>query len=635
MIWLTLRGLRARWWRAVLTGLVAAIGIAIVAGTFIVSDTADRVGSDPDIDLVGRIMLIAGGVALLVGALVLNLTISVTVAQRRREMGLLRCIGTEVGQLRRSVLLEASVIGLLGAAFGLGLGVGVALLLRALINTKSFPGDLAGAELVLTPRTVLAALLIGCVVTVLSALGPAVRVGRLAPVAALHDARPAARRLSAVRLVAGALLLGAGLAAVPVAVDTWNGFLLLPGGALALAGVRLAGPAFAGRLAEVVGAPVAGVAGVPGSLGRLNAARSPERTAAMATALMVGLTLLTLLEVLYASAREPLLDEYRRDRADLRVTTLNKSTGTDVTPMPAGIVDQLRALDGVATVVADRCVNGKDASALFCATDPTALSRVVELEVADGNLARLGAGGIGMSDGDAARTGATLGSPVTIVAEGVTHTFTLAATYRHTSNFDGFLLTPEGFGQLGGTPAPGIVYVRAADGADRPALEAAVRRTASAADPAIEVQRRADLHEHDLQQMAQAAAVYRTLSALAAVVGLFGVVGTLMLSIVERRRELGLLRVVGMQRRQVRRMVRAEAVIVALVGAVLGLGLGVLFGWGGARVLAHSSAPSEFTLPVPNLALLAVLVAMAGVVAAVLPAGLASRVDLLRALAAE
>jgi putative ABC transport system permease protein len=635
MIWLTLRGLRARWWRAALTGLVAAIGIGIVTGTLIVSDTADRVGGDQDIDLIARIMLIAGAVALLVGAFVLNLTISVTVAQRRREMGLLRCVGAEVGQLRRSVLLEASVIGLAGAAIGLGLGVGVAVLLRRLIDTASFPGDLAGAGLVLTPRTVLAALLIGCVVTVLSALGPAARAGRMAPVAALHDLRPPARRLTVLRLAAGALLLGAGLAAVPVAVVTSNGFLLLPGGALALAGVRLAGPTFAGRLAEVVGAPVAGASGVPGALGRLNATRSPERTAAMASALMVGLTLLTLLEVLYASARAPLLDEYRRDHADFRLTTSNKRTGANGEPMPANIVDRLRALDGVDTVVADRCVTGKDRGALFCATDPAALARVIDLEVAAGGLDRIGAGGIAMSDDDATRTGAALGSPVTVVAEGATHTFTLAATYHRTTNFGGFLLTPEGFGRLGGTPVAGTVFVRAADRADRPALEAAVRRAATAVNPAIEVQRRVDLHEHDLAQMAQAAAVYRTLSALAAVVGLFGVVGTLVLSIVERRRELGLLRAVGMQRRQVRRMVRAEAVIVALVGAVLGLGLGVLFGWGGARVLAHSSSPSEFTLPVPNLALLAVLVAAAGVAAAVLPARLASRVDVLRALTTE
>jgi len=635
MIWLTVRGLRARWWRAFLTGLVAAVGIAIVAGTFIVSDTADRFGGDREIDLVRQIMLIAGGVALLVGAFVLNLTISVSVAQRRREMGLLRCVGAEVGQLRRSVLLEASVIGVLGAVTGLGLGVGVALLLRTLINTESFPGHLPGSGLVLAPRTVLAALLIGCVVTVLSALGPAVRAGRLAPVAALHDARPAARRLTVVRMVPGTLLLGAGLAAEPVAVFTLNGFLMLPGGALALAGVRLAGPAFAGRLAEVVGAPVAGASGVPGALGRLNAARSPERTAAMASALMIGLTLLTLIEVLYASARAPLLDEYRRDRADFRLTTFDKSTGASTATMPAGIVDRLRTLDGVDIVVSDRCVPGKDASALFCATDPAALARVVDLEAVAGGLDRLGAGGIAMSEDDAARTGAGMGSTVTVVTERATRTFTLAATYRDTPNFGGFLLTPEGFGQLGGTPTPGLVYMRAADGADRPALEAAVRRIASAADPAIEVQRRADLHERDLRQMAQAAAVYRTLSGLAAVVGLFGVVGTLVLSIVERRRELGLLRAVGMQRRQIRRMVRAEAVIVALVGAVLGLGLGVLFGWGGARVLAHSSAPSEFTLPVPVIALLAVLVAGAGVVAAVLPARLASRVDVLRALAAD
>jgi putative ABC transport system permease protein len=216
-----------------------------------------------------------------------------------------------------------------------------------------------------------------------------------------------------------------------------------------------------------------------------------------------------------------------------------------------------------------------------------------------------------------------------------TQTYTVAAIFRRTPNFDGTLMSAPGLARLGGTPQPGLLFVRVANGADPTAIRAALNRTANAVDPNIRVESRDERHRRDRDMMAGAASVYRALTGLAASIGLFGVVGTLVLSIVERRRELGLLRAVGMQRGQVRQMVRVEAVIVSLVGAALGLGLGVLFGWGAAEVFSHSSQPSEFTLPVLPLVVVAALVAIAGVVVAVLPARLAARVDVLRAVAAE
>jgi ABC-type lipoprotein release transport system permease subunit len=523
MIRVTLRGLLARGWRAALTSLAAVVGVAVVAGTLMVSDTADRRGTTEELDIVRQVMLLAGGVAVLVGAFVVNLTMSVTVAQRTRELAMLRCIGADNRQLRRSVLLEALLLGVLAVLAGLAAGFGVAVALRALINTGPFPGHLPGPGFVLSARTVVAAFAVGVLPTVLSALAPARRAGRVAPVAALHDLEPSTGRMRARRIVAGAVALAGGLAALPLAVVTRQGPLLFPGAALTLVGVRLLGPLFAGRVADTVGVPFRGVVG---GLGRRNAARDPDRTAATASTLMIGLALLTLVNVLFASVERPMLDAYHRDHADFQVWTAGDDPDVSQPTDPEAI-RRLRAVPELSSVVVVNCIDNEAKAGVECAVDPVEVGRVVDLEIHD------------------------------------------------------------------------------------------------------------EFHEHDLDQIRGAGAIYRALTGLAALVGLFGVASTLALSVVERRRELGLLRAVGMQRRQVRSMVRAEGVIVALVGAALGLAVGTLFGWAAAEVLSHSSQPTVFTLPVGTLAACVPLVALAGMLAAAVPARLAGRVGVLRAVTTE
>lgn len=640
MIALTVKGMVVHWRRALLTGMAAVVGVAIVSGTLIVSDTADRLGSqDSDLHIVRQVMLIAGGVTLLIGAIIVNLMVSVTVAQRTRELGLLRCIGASTSQLRRSVLLESLLTGAVNALAGLLLGFGVASALRALINTSTFSGQLPGHALTLTPRTVIAVLMVGCVATVLSGLGPARRASRVAPVAALLELPPAPGRRRRMRMVAGVLVFGAGLAALPIAVATGQGPLILAGAVLSLAGLRLLGPLLAGRLASAVGLPVAGALRMPGVLGRLNAVRNPERTAATASALAIGLALLAFLTILSASTKAPLLRDYARDRADFQLWPAasqeagDQKSGPRGEPMSPALVARLRALPEVAAVTPVRCVPGTSADqTAVCAADPVTIAEVKDLEMVSGSLADLGPGTLGVSQRDATAAGWTTGSAVTIHAAGSSRAFTVKAIYRTITTFGSYLMAPADLAQLG-AGATTTIYIRAA-AADPAAARAAVARVA-ADYPGVEIHDRAEFHESDLKQINNASAIYRALTGLAALVGLFGIVGTLALSIVERRRELGLLRAVGMQRRQVRSMIRAEAVIVALVGAVLGIGLGALFGWAAARVFEHSSSPTEFTVPVGGLAAVAALVVLAGVAAAVLPARLASRVDILRAIATE
>jgi putative ABC transport system permease protein len=632
VIGVTLRGLLSRWRRAVLTSLAAVVGVAIVSGTLMVSDTAGRAGTaDSDIDLVRQIMLIAGGVALLVGAFIVNLTTSVTVVQRTRELGLLRCIGADMRQVRRSVLLESLVIGLVAALAGLVSGYGVAIVLRMLINNGPLPGHLPGGSLVMSPRTVAAALIVGCLATVLSALAPARRAGRVSPVAALRDPSPPTGRVRTWRVVCGASTMAAGLALLPIAVATWRGPLLLPAAVLVLVGVRLLGPVFASRLARVVGRPVAAAFGVPGWLGRQNAVGSPERVAATASALMIGIALLTLVNVVSASAEAPLLADYHRDHADLRLTmTGGDQTQNRAQPMDPAAVARLRSLPQLGTVVTVDCVDDPATDGQICAADPAGLSKVLDLEVLSGSLTDLSAGGVGLDEAAATGAHVRVGSTLRLGAA----SFTVRAVYRGTGGFRSYLLAPAELARVGGHPAPTMALVRLAAGVPSGVARAAVS-TAVAGYPNIELQDRDEFHDKDLAAIQGPASVLRILTGLAGVIGLFGIATTLALSTVERRRELGLLRAVGMRRWQIRTMVRAEAVIVALVGTVPGLGVGVLFGWATARVLEHSAHPTAFTMPYAWLVVIAALGAAAGVFAAALPARLAGRVDVLRALASE
>jgi putative ABC transport system permease protein len=623
MIRVTLRGLLAHGWRAALTSLAAVVGVAVVAGTLMVSDTADRRGATEELDVVRQIMLLAGGVAILVGAFVVNLTMSITVAQRSQELALLRCVGADKRQLRRSVLLEALLLGLFAALAGLVAGFGVAVALRALINTGSFPGHLPGPGFVLSTRTIVAVFAVGVLATALSALAPARRAGQVAPVAALHAPAPSAGRMRNWRIVVGMLALAGGLAMLPIAVATWQGPLLVPGAALTLLGVRLLGPLFAGRVADTVGVPFRGVVG---GLGRRNAARSPDRTAATAATLMIGLALLTLINVLFASVERPMLDDYHRDHTDFQVWTAGADPYVSRTrPTDPEVIRRLRVLPELSSVVVVNCFDNT-ANGAVCAADPAEIARVVDLEIVHGSLTDLSIGGVGVSE----ESGYTLGAALPVGGASIP----VKAVYRANGNFDNYLMTPTVLARTAARTYPGNALLRVASGVDMGAARGAVLREV-ASFPDVEVHDRDEFHEHDLDQIRGAGAVYRTLTGLAALVGLFGVASTLALSVVERRRELGLLRAVGMQRRQVRSMVRAEGVIVALVGAALGLAVGTLFGWATAEVLSHSSQPTVFTLPIGTLAACVPLVALAGLLASAVPARLAGRVGVLRAISTE
>ena len=643
MTWLSMRELRAHPRRAVLMGIAVVVGVALVSGTLVLGDTAVRAGvHDSNVDQLRRILLMASAVALLVGAFIINTTMSTVLAQRTRELALLRCLGAEARQLRRMVRGEAFAVGVIASLLGLVVGIGVAAALRAYVNSALLSdSDLPGYSLVITPRTVAVAMFVGSVIMVVSAQAPARRASRAAPVAALRGLPITdAGRRGIVRMT-GAVLAGAGVVAVPIAAVTGRGPVLLPAAAMALVGVRLLGGWAVTPLVRLAGVPVARALRLPGALARANALRSPDRTAATASALLVGLALVSFLTVLFTSTKAFLDAEVDRT-PDITV----QSGGTASTgkhaggPVAAGLLARLAALPELSAVVPTRSALGTAAGAEADVTgaDLADFARVRGLDVTAGSLADVSRGGLWVADDVAAEHRWTIGSRVPVNLGRGSRSFTVRAVYRHESyvsaTLSNYLLGSADYIGLGGHAAVGAALLRVADGVAPAAARAAVDR-AVAGWSGLAVVDRAQVRRDTVGQVDRTASLYLALTCLAVLVGLVGIVNAMTLSVVDRVRELGLLRAAGMDRRQLGTMVRAEAFIIGCVGAVLGIGTGTLFAWGAAKVFEHSSAPTQFSLPLALLALVAAVAAAAGVVAAALPARSASRVDVLRAIVAE
>jgi len=587
-----------------------------------------------------QFFLVAGVVALVAGMILIRNTFTIVLASRTRELALLRCLGASRAQLRRSVLLQSSIVGavasLAGVAAGVGLGAGFGALLR---STDEAVADVTGTIQVL-PRTVAVALVVGIGTAVMSAWGPARRAGRVAPVPALRGEVVAAGRLGRGRTLAGAVLgvAGAGLVvAGTLASPVESGFLLAGTAAITL-GVLALGPALAWSLARLLGAPIRRVAGVVGALASGNAARQPRRTAATVLPLVIGLTLISFLTTLAAGTKASAAGGLDRTlRADYRLKAAG--AGMHQPLLSPRVPERLAALPELAAVAAfsgtAASVGGHDGG--VTAVDPAQLPRVLDLQVTSGALADLTTGAIAVSREAATTLGLAVGSPVTVRTARGARVLTVRAVYdtatlddfaRQQLPLADFLVAPADHRALadGGVT---MVLARRRDGVTPEVARAAIAR-AVADHPTVEIASAGELRRQATAAIDPALRLFYSLLGLAVVVGLAGVVNTLVLSIQERARELGLLRAVGMDRRQVRSMVAWEAVIVAAIGSVVGLGLGAFLGWAVSRDL---DLPA--TVPAGQLLVVAVAACAVAVLAAALPARRAARVDVVRAVAAE
>ncbi len=571
-------------------------------------------------------------VALVVGSFLIVNTFSILVAQRARELALLRALGASRRQLRRLVLLEAFAIALVGSTIGIGVGFLIAGGIKAIFGAIGL--DLSESPLVFTPTTLLWSYGVGIGVTMVAAYLPARRAAKVAPVEALRDGVAMPETTIRRRLIVGIALtaVGAGTIAAGLIGEGGRAALLVGIGILAvLLGVALSSPVIGRPLLALLRVLYRRGFGTIGQLSADNALRNPRRTAATASALMIGLALVATMSVLGQSSKasvDRVIDT--QFAADLVVSN---AIGQPFSPSIAGdIVD----IDGVGEVAPVRYAPGAvdDRDDFLAATDPDAFGDMVTLDVTAGALDDFAAGTVLVEDQRAEDEGIAVGDTLTLTLPGGEQRVTVAAVYEQSPSIGvPYLFTLDAFESGGLRPQDNYVYVALADGASPATVEADIDK-AVADIPLVSVKDQAAFAEEQRAPIDQLLYIIYALLALAIVIAVLGIVNTLALSVIERTREVGLLRAIGMQRRQLRRMVRLESVAIAVLGAVLGVVMGVVFGVVLQRAIADQGI-EVLRIPWLQLAMFVVVAAIVGVLAAVLPARRASRLDVLTAIGTE
>jgi putative ABC transport system permease protein len=586
-------------------------------------------------------LLVFAFIAILVGSFLIFNTFSITVAQRVAEFGMLRTLGASRRQILTDVIVEALAIGLIGAVIGIGGGLLIAKLLNGLL--EGFGIDLPTTGLVLESRTVVVALLVGVVVTLLSSLVPATRSTRVPPIAALRGtATPPSRRRRAVLAGLSVLLGVIGLAMVLIGLfgsaSAGTAAGLIGGGAVVIVfAVSFFSPNLVPPLARVAGWPLERGRRLLGRLSRENAQRNPSRTAVTAAALMIGLMVVTFVTVFAAGLKSSVAQVVDENFAGGLV--IQNSDG--FTPIPNGAALAARHVPGVEAVATIRSEQAKllpgGAGARVSAPSPD-IQKLVEIEWKQGGpavLRRLRPDQAVLSDSFAADHGLAVGDRFRLLSQ-TRHrpTFEVAGTFSSKLGvFGSVVVTQAAMAREFGQTQDTIDFVETAPGVDPSKVQAILTAGVERAFPVAEVLNQQELKETRENQVDQLVNLVYALLFLAIVISVFGIANTLALSIHERTRELGMLRAIGMSRRQVRTMIRYEAVITALIGAILGLILGLVF----ATLIAIPLKDEGFTLSYPLISLVGLLLfaAVIGVIAAILPARRASRLDVLESLQYE
>jgi putative ABC transport system permease protein len=589
-------------------------------------------------DTIGRFLSTAllsfAFVALLVGAFLIFNTFTIIVAQRTRELALLRCLGASRRQVLTSVLLESLIVAVIASLVGLGLGVLIANGLKALL-TSILNFDLPTTGTVFLWRTVLVSLAVGIVVTLLAALLPARKATRVPPVAALQpETAFAPTHFRKRRIVLGVLVTLVGIALLLAGLFQNEGNRLVnvaSGAVIVFFGVAILSPLIARPLARLIGWPFAKAFRLPGTLARENAMRNPRRTASTAAALMIGLALVTFVSIFAASIKASTTETL--DRTIAADYILMNDTFTPFSPdLAARLADQPELAAVVGVRLGAFKLNG--ATKQLIGIDPAAYDRVVKTEVLSGSIADLQSGGLAVKEDVAEANGWTVGERVALqFPRGGTQQVTVKAIYKDNSVNGDYLLSLADYERFYADQADSQILVQAAPGTTPAASRAAIDRVL-VDFPNVTVRDQAEYKAETARQIDQVVNLFYALLALAVVIALFGIVNTLGLSIFERIRELGLLRAIGATRRQIRSMIRWEAVIIAVLGAVLGLAVGLFFGWTIVRAL-RSVGITEFAVPGGQLVIFVVFAALAGILAAVLPGRRAARIDVLRAITTE
>ena len=587
------------------------------------------------VDTLRYFLLAFGGIALFVGAFVIANTLSITVAQRAREFATLRTVGASARQVRRAVLLEGLVTGAVASAIGLFVGLGLAKGLEMLFRENGLKLPLT--HLIFATRTIAVSLLLGVGVTLLASLLPAVRATRVPPIAAVREGSV----LPPSRLGRFAPAAGAAVMAVALALVGVGGFLsgLATGPRLALLGVgvlavfvgmAMIAPTIAPPLTRVLGAPAAALGGSAGRLARANATRNPARTASTAAALMIGLALVTAVAVLAQGLKQSIIGSVKDEfRGDYIVTSQSGVAPTSVAP-----ADALRRV-GVASVIADeRSGQGRafGETVRVAGLDPD-LDKLLVLKWKAGTnstMATLGARGAIVDKSFASAHNLTVGSPLAVeTPAGRTLALRVDGIYGPPQAEDPLgtiSISARTFDSRYANPQNLFTLIATAGGVT-PANTAALERVLSPF-PDAKLQSETQFVSSQQESINSELNLIYILLALSIVVSLFGIVNTFVLTVFERTRELGMLRAIGMTRRQTRRMIRHESTITALLGATLGIPVGVAL----AAVFDRVLRGTPFVLPWGSIVIFVLAAVLVGLVAAVFPARRASRLPVLEAL---
>ncbi len=576
-------------------------------------------------------LLAFAAIALFVGAFVIWNTFSILLAQRTRELALLRALGASRRQIFASVLIEAGILGVIASTVGVGLGLLAARGLTSLMGVFGLDLPSAGPQLPAT-QTVLA-VATGTLVTVLAALAPAHRATRIPPVAAMRESTPAPRPFTRGRTAAATGITATGMAALAVGVfgNLAAGALITGAGAITVVlGVNLLAPLVARPSVTAIGTPVTGLPGRTGRMARDNAGRNPRRTAATAAALMIGLAAVAGTTVLIDSVKAAAESGIgRASKADLYVTASNPDTG--FAPTLAAAVASTNGVQ-LATEVrrSDAVVAGSPHQAVY-GVDPAAIEQLTDLGVRTGDLAGLNSGGMLVSTRLATAHGWHVGSTVEVqFGQAGIRAVMIAGTFANKGPLGDYLLGLATFEQATGRTLDSLVLVKVAPGSSIADIHS--RLSSLLGDyPGVQALDQKGYESATAAMLDQLLALTTALLVLAVVIALLGIVNTLALAVNERTRELGTLRAIGMGRGQLAATVTIEAAIIAVFGGLLGITLGAGLGAGLAAALT-GDIPA---LPVGQLVVYLVVAVVAAMVAAVAPARRAARMDVLEAIATE
>ncbi|MFF4601381.1 ABC transporter permease [Streptomyces sp. NPDC001339] len=585
-----------------------------------------------------KMLLVFAGIALFVGVFIIGNTFTMLIAQRSREVALMRAVGASRRQVVRSVLVEAALLGLASSAVGFALGAGVALGLRPLLNSTGagFPDG----PLVVNPSAVLSALGVGVLVTVLAAWLPSRKAAKIAPVEALSTVEaPAAPRSLRVRNIIGAAVTALGLAImlyVSTLEDIDAGMAPAMGGsALTLTGMIILAPLLSRPLVALAGKVTGRLFGVTGKLAKENALRNPRRTAATASALMIGLTMITGMTVAGHSTQQAMDQLVAKDlKADYQVTTSNFE-GLD-----PKVSQKVASVPGVQASAALRHVGFQtkagDGFGSITGTDLAQLTKVTDLRLASGSLDAVQGNAVAVSRSMAKKTGWKVGDTPEVEfysGKNRKQKLKIVALYEDNHYADGLLGSPALVDPHVKPLKDEKILIKAAGGAS-PALEKQIRE-ALGNSPLLKVADKDALRQEGAGNINTALNMMYGLLGMAVVIAVLGVVNTLAMSVFERTREIGMLRAIGLARTGIKQMVRLESIVISLFGAVLGIGVGVFLAWAGGSLAGKSLPTYEMLLPWGKLGLFFLLALVVGVLAAVWPARRAARLNMLESISAQ